>query len=121
MAAGRLPRRLDACGDNPARYATLLHGVAFPRGVDTPSLQAQGGQRRPRYFNRLGDIPSDMSEVPYHDRWNVSRETCHKYRSSMHARNVATGDLGCDITDRNLHFVNQSLHPCLAPRPASHS
>jgi hypothetical protein len=36
---------------------TLLLGVAFLRGVDTPSLQAQGGQRRPLYFNKLRDFP----------------------------------------------------------------
>src|SRR3954469_20602629 len=37
--------------------AIRLHGVAFLRGFDTPSLQAQGGQRRLPYFNRDGDIP----------------------------------------------------------------
>ena len=34
-----------------------LHGVAFLRGVSTPSLPAQGGQRRPSYFNIDRDIP----------------------------------------------------------------
>ena len=38
--------------------ATLLHGVAFLRGFDTPSLTAQDGQRRLRYFNIGRDIPS---------------------------------------------------------------
>jgi pimeloyl-ACP methyl ester carboxylesterase len=31
------------------------------RGFDTPSLQAQGGQRRPSYFNKLRDIPSNLA------------------------------------------------------------
>jgi hypothetical protein len=45
-------RRIDGL-----RCAILLHGVAFLRGFDTPSLQAQGGQRRPTYFNISQDIP----------------------------------------------------------------
>ena len=31
--------------------ANFLHGVAFLRGFDTPSLPAQGEQRRSSYFN----------------------------------------------------------------------
>src|ERR1019366_6792641 len=45
-------RRIDAL-----RSAILPHGVAFLCGFDTPSLLAQGGQRRPAYFNISRDIP----------------------------------------------------------------
>src|ERR1035437_3010715 len=38
-------RRNDQC------CANFLHGVAFLRGFDTPSLPAQGEQRRSSYFN----------------------------------------------------------------------
>jgi len=34
-----------------------LHGVVFLRGVSTLSLPAQGGQRRPSYFNIERDNP----------------------------------------------------------------
>jgi hypothetical protein len=37
--------------------ATLIHGVALLCGFDTPSLTAQGGQRRQESFNRRRDIP----------------------------------------------------------------
>jgi hypothetical protein len=39
--------------------STLTHGVALLCGFDTPSLQAQGGQRRQESFNRCRDIPND--------------------------------------------------------------
>ncbi|MEF2549685.1 hypothetical protein VQ045_21565, partial [Aurantimonas sp. E1-2-R+4] len=36
----------------------FLHGVALLSGIGTPSLTAQGGQRRPlQSFNRDRDIP----------------------------------------------------------------
>jgi hypothetical protein len=35
------------------------------RGFDTPSLQAQGGQRRPSYFNKLRDIPNPAAPPTY--------------------------------------------------------
>ena len=35
----------------------LLHGVALPRGFDTPSLRAQGGQRRPPISTSCGTFP----------------------------------------------------------------
>ena len=47
------------------RCAILLHGIAFLRGFDTPNLPAQGGQRRPTYFNISRDIPSCILSV----RW----------------------------------------------------
>jgi len=37
--------------------ASLRHGVALLRGISTPSLAAQGGQRLPSYFNIDRDIP----------------------------------------------------------------
>src|SRR5271166_1151145 len=37
--------------------STLVHGVALLCGFDTPSLPAQGGQRRQESFNRDRDIP----------------------------------------------------------------
>src|SRR5262249_32441266 len=38
------------------------HGVALLCGISTPSLPAQGGQRRPlQKFNRTRDIPVDSS------------------------------------------------------------
>src|SRR5450759_667933 len=46
-------RRSDQC------CANFLHGVAFLRGFDTPSLPAQGEQRRSSYFN----IPRGNSEI----------------------------------------------------------
>src|ERR1019366_4447690 len=47
-------RRSDRC------CANFLHGVAFLRGFDTPSLPAQGEQRRSSYFN----IPRGNSILP---------------------------------------------------------
>ncbi len=38
-------------------YSTLSHGVAFLCGFDTPSLSAQGRQRRQESFNIARDIP----------------------------------------------------------------
>lgn len=40
-----------------------LHGVAFLSGFDTPSLHAQGRQRRSSYFNIPRDIPVIRSYV----------------------------------------------------------
>ncbi|HME21584.1 MAG TPA: hypothetical protein VKI44_09615, partial [Acetobacteraceae bacterium] len=42
--------------------STLVHGVALLCGFDTPSLPAQGGQRRQESFNRDRDIPSPAPE-----------------------------------------------------------
>src|SRR5208282_5325349 len=38
--------------------STLAHGVALLCGFDTPSLPAQGGQRRLESFNKRRDIPA---------------------------------------------------------------
>src|SRR5664280_3355379 len=47
--------------------ANFLHGVAFLRGFDTPSLPAQGEQRRSSYFNiRRGNLVSNASLVTSH-------------------------------------------------------
>src|SRR6476620_1931503 len=57
-------RRNDRC------CANFLHGVAFLRGFDTPSLPAQGEQRRSSYFNiRRGNPVTaiDTIYVPYYD------------------------------------------------------
>jgi len=35
----------------------FLHGVASFRGISTPSLTAQGEQRRSSFFNNDRDIP----------------------------------------------------------------
>ena len=53
---------LPGFGDKSRRIdgrwcAIRLRGVAFLCGFDTPSLAAQGGQRRLRYFNTRRDIP----------------------------------------------------------------
>ena len=50
----RMRRRRLAC-------AIPLHGVAFLSGSHTPSLQAQGRQRRSSYFNIPRDIPPSGS------------------------------------------------------------
>ncbi|MEF2549558.1 hypothetical protein VQ045_20770, partial [Aurantimonas sp. E1-2-R+4] len=40
----------------------FLHGVALLSGIGTPSLTAQGGQRRPlQSFNRDRDIPAQSA------------------------------------------------------------
>ncbi|MEF2549725.1 DNA polymerase, partial [Aurantimonas sp. E1-2-R+4] len=42
----------------------FLHGVALLSGIGTPSLTAQGGQRRPlQSFNRDRDIPGDEALI----------------------------------------------------------
>jgi hypothetical protein len=46
----------DHVGRGPAQ-SHPLHGVAFLSGFDTPSLQAQGRQRGPSYFNIPKNIP----------------------------------------------------------------
>ncbi len=47
-----------------------LHGVAFLSGFDTPSLQAQGRQRRSSYFNIPRDIPGKPQQNAYVERYN---------------------------------------------------
>jgi hypothetical protein len=43
----------------------FLHGVAFLRGIDTPSLTAQGEQRRSSFFNIDRDIPPNLEAILY--------------------------------------------------------
>src|SRR5229473_154277 len=71
-----LPSLFDDCRrDDGGRCGKFLHGVALLRGFNTPSLQAQGEQRLPSYFNIDRDIPSailDLSKLvlpskPLHD------------------------------------------------------
>ncbi|MFY9734833.1 MAG: hypothetical protein WAL02_06820, partial [Rhodoplanes sp.] len=42
---------------NRRNRGSVRHGVALLRGISTPSLAAQGGQRLPSYFNIDRDIP----------------------------------------------------------------
>src|SRR5271166_3619491 len=52
-----LPSLFNDCRrDNLGRCGTLPHGVALLRGLSTPSLLAQGGQRLPHIFNIGRDI-----------------------------------------------------------------
>ncbi len=51
----RVRRRRLVCG-------ILLHGVAFLSGFDTPSLQAQGRQRRSSYSTFQGTSPTIILE-----------------------------------------------------------
>src|SRR5271166_5741435 len=58
-----LPSLFNDCRrDNPRRCDRLTHGVALLRGLSTPSLLAQGGQRLPHIFN----IGRDISEALAH-------------------------------------------------------
>jgi hypothetical protein len=41
----------------------FLHGVASFRGISTPSLTAQGEQRRSSIFNNDRDIPRGYSSI----------------------------------------------------------
>src|SRR6185436_2875580 len=50
----------------------FLHGVALLRGFSTPSLQAQGEQRLPSYFNIDRDIPHARPPEGFVDRARVS-------------------------------------------------
>ena len=53
----------------PADVLFPLYGVAFLCGLDTPSLQVQGGQRRSPYFNTLRDISfQDVEAIPSYCR-----------------------------------------------------
>jgi len=40
----------------------FLHGVASFRGISTPSLTAQGEQRRSSFFNNDRDIPREQGK-----------------------------------------------------------
>src|SRR5208282_4647875 len=52
-----LPSLFNGCHrDYGGRCGRFFHGVALLRGFSTPSLQAQGGQRLPSYFNIERDI-----------------------------------------------------------------
>src|SRR5271163_2423389 len=54
-----LPSLFNGCHrDYGGRCGRFFHGVALLRGFSTPSLQAQGGQRLPSYFNIERDIAS---------------------------------------------------------------
>src|SRR5208283_5271355 len=54
---GRQRLGLQRIGGNRSRRGMLLHGVAFLRGISTPSLKAQGEQRRSSLFNIPRDNP----------------------------------------------------------------
>jgi hypothetical protein len=43
--------KLQRSRRNGSGCGKLIHGVAFLCGISTPSLSAQGEQRRPFYFN----------------------------------------------------------------------
>jgi hypothetical protein len=55
--------KLQRSRRNSSRCSKLVHGVAFLCGITTPSLSAQGGQRRFSYFN----IERDNSDDGHHD------------------------------------------------------
>jgi len=42
---------------------SLFMALLSSRGISTPSLQAQGGQRRSSYFNIERDIPTSSSTM----------------------------------------------------------
>ena len=48
---------------NRGRCAKFLHGVASFRGISTPSLTAQGEQRRSSIFNNDRDIPREKAKT----------------------------------------------------------
>ena len=54
----------------PADVTSFFMTLPSFRGFDTPSLQAQGGQRRSPYFNKLRDIisPSLRAKKPIQSR-----------------------------------------------------
>jgi hypothetical protein len=57
--------RFDDCRrDDGRRCGGFLHRVALLRGFSTPSLQAQGEQRLPSYFNIDRDIPFANADQP---------------------------------------------------------
>src|SRR5262249_32913782 len=73
LHAGSQAKQLEACRNlrqglklqrsrrNRSRCSKLVHGVAFLCGIITPSLAAQGEQRRLSYFN----IERDNSSPQY--------------------------------------------------------
>src|SRR5208282_5988662 len=67
-----LPGFANRCLWKTARgLSTLVHGVALLCGFDTPSLPAQGGQRRLESFNTRRDIPVPDAQLDV-SRWPVS-------------------------------------------------
>jgi len=45
----------------------FLHGVASFRGISTPSLTAQGEQRRSSFFNNDRDIPLERTLCNFYE------------------------------------------------------
>jgi hypothetical protein len=64
--------KLQRSRRNSSRCSKLVHGVAFLCGITTPSLSAQGGQRRFSYFN----IERDNSLICW--RFGIARATAHR-------------------------------------------
>ncbi|MGO9049166.1 MAG: hypothetical protein ACLQFW_20180, partial [Xanthobacteraceae bacterium] len=54
-----------------SRCNKLVHGVAFLCGISTPSLAAQGEQRRSVYFNINRDNSRSQKRRPVHPQPQV--------------------------------------------------
>src|SRR5713101_6238734 len=61
---------------------SFLHGVAFLRGFDTPSLPAQGEQRRSSYFNIRRGNPSRQTRGGYRD--GAALDGSHQAAGGLH-------------------------------------
>jgi len=57
----------------------FLHGVASFRGISTPSLTAQGEQRRSSFFNNDRDIPKNPVSAEAHKAGVVATDTYIDY------------------------------------------
>ena len=76
LVALRALREKSPSGVKGSRCSKLVHGVAFLCGIITPSLAAQGEQRRFFYFNIERDNSKSFVEkaqvvvVRRHRRWS---------------------------------------------------
>ena len=56
-AAGSLDHRRTRRDASASKWKSLFMALLSSRGISTPSLQAQGEQRRSSYFNNDRDLP----------------------------------------------------------------
>src|SRR5262245_969463 len=59
--------KLQCSRRNRSRCSKLVHGVAFLCGITTPSLAAQGEQRRFSYFNIERDNSPKVFQTPRYE------------------------------------------------------
>ncbi|MEF2549665.1 hypothetical protein VQ045_21455, partial [Aurantimonas sp. E1-2-R+4] len=90
----------------------FLHGVALLSGIGTPSLTAQGGQRRPlQSFNRDRDIPVDVVTRLVDTIVNLSRSFSPVAREAIMALNEQV--LIASENNASLNFDRKALQELL--------